>query len=126
MPFELVESSWLNLIEAQILAGQPNDAVSSANKAITTSFAQVQDSRLLALYLRFIAVAVNSPDVDALKSNEAYERLKSELQDFRTDSTGGLSLNWDNKAIRTYYTRTIRNSVVTNFVDLVTNSIFAQ
>jgi tetratricopeptide (TPR) repeat protein len=128
VPFQFIESSWLNLIEQEILAKRYSDAIASADKAIGTALAEVQDSRLLARYLRFVAVAVGSPDekIEPLSSSDAYGSLEADNESFRKDSPGGLSLSWDNTSLKKYYSETIKNPDRKQFVDTVTQSIFSQ
>ena len=132
IPFQYIESTWLNLIEQDILVGRYNDAISSANKAIGSALAKVPDSRLLASYLRFVAVSVSSSanGVATLKSSEAYKSLEADRESFQRGSSGGLSLNWDNAPIKAYYSNvfggTAENAELKQFLDSVTDAVFNQ
>ncbi len=124
---QFVESSFLNLIEQEILAAQYDGAITTAKQATETAFAQVHDSRLLTKYLWFVAAALkdSGASVDALRYSDEFRNWQEDKDNFQKNSAGRLSLNWDNEPLQRYYS-TVLNPDRKQFVDNVTQSVFGQ
>jgi tetratricopeptide (TPR) repeat protein len=113
--YRWVEAAWLNLLEAEMLAGELPDAIRDSGRAADLVFNGNPGSRLLAMYLRVVAEALKETtgDVSLLYQSHNYQAVIDEMNNLGSAPTeavkfGGepprsIGLKWDNAKLSSYY-----------------------
>jgi hypothetical protein len=94
--FRWAESSWLGLVESLLLSDHYTEADKRAQDAINVLLRTAPDSHLAALYMRFAARVLQSPNrsLDEFRNDEVYAELQK-LQKYSSIS----NLRWDSSLV---------------------------